>query len=80
MSDTTQSQASENVAPQAEPKREEIPFRTRVRDRITGFTGVVTGRGQWLDECDTVLAVNEKGESRWIKVHHAEPLDTASAA
>lgn len=56
------------------------PFKARVRDKVTGFIGAVTGRAQWLDESDTVLAVNEKGESRWIKVHHAEQLDTASAA
>lgn len=83
MSDTTQSQTSEAVAPQVDShfsKCEQIPFRCRVRCRITGFSGTVTGHGRWIDEPDTVLVVNEKGESRWVKAIHAIPLDTCAAA
>ena len=32
---------------------------SRVKDKITGFTGIIIGRTQWLHNCNTYLVKSE---------------------
>jgi hypothetical protein len=52
-----------------------------VKDRITGFTGVVTGRCEYITGCNQLLVQphlktdGDFQEPRWLDVDRAELLD-----
>ena len=56
-------------------------FGKKARDKITGFSGVITGINSWITGCDQILlqpSVNEKGEwqeSRWFDDSRIEILE-----
>ncbi len=60
-----------------------IALGTTVRDKITGFSGVVVGRVVYLSGCNQLLVappVDEKGafrESQWIDEQRADVLDVS---
>lgn len=49
-----------------------IPFGKQARDKVTGFTGIVTGMSRWMTGCDqycVVPPVDKAGkidDSRWF--------------
>lgn len=46
---------------------EHVNLGDEVKDIVTGFKGIATGRSQWLQGCDHILVqppVNKKGEAR----------------
>lgn len=56
---------------------------TRVRDRITGFSGVVTGYVQYISGCNQVLVnpgVDKDGklmDGNWFDVQRVERIDNS---
>lgn len=55
----------------------------RVRDRVGGFEGIVTGMSQWITGCDraSVQAPSKDGklgESYWIDVHTLDVLEAGA--
>lgn len=43
----------------------------RVRDRVTGFSGIVTARTEWLNKCVRILVQPEK-------LHEGKPIEAQS--
>lgn len=65
---------------------DKIPLGSKVKDRLTGFSGVLTGRSEFLYAGDTVLVQSEEildgkpGPSVWFdasRIKRAE-VETAS--
>lgn len=60
-----------------------IAMGQRVKDAITGFSGVVTGRAEYLTGCTQYLltpSVNERGEyveNRWFDEDRLEPMSAS---
>lgn len=58
-----------------------IKLGVRVKDRITGFSGIVTGRCEYITGCTQVLVappVKEDGsfhDSRWFDEQRMEVID-----
>ena len=63
-----------------------FPLGVTVRDRITGFTGVVTGFGTYLTGCDQFLVsppakdTGEYVDGHWLDDIRLEQLDVAPLA
>lgn len=61
---------------------DKIKVGDRVRDKITGFQGILIGRTQWLHGCDTVGIKPEKLhdgkpiEAVWFDVLRLEIVET----
>ena len=59
---------------------------SRVRHRITGFTGIVTGQTQWLNGCDRVFVESEElREGKpvggvWLDTDSAETIEPSAMA
>lgn len=59
-----------------------IPFGVKVKDRITGFTGTVVGRVEYLTGCSqacVVPEVDDKGSARaaqWFDEPRLEIIDS----
>ena len=57
---------------------------TRVRDRITGFTGIVTGVCHYISGCNQALVVppvddqGKRRESEWFDVQRLQRLDESN--
>ena len=56
-------------------------FGKKARDKITGFSGTITGMNSWITGCDQILLqppINEKGEwqeSRWFDDSRIEVIE-----
>ena len=57
---------------------------TRVRDRITGFTGIITGVCYYISGCNQAMVVppvddqGKRRESEWFDVQRLERLDDSN--
>jgi hypothetical protein len=64
---------------------EKVGVGLKVRDRVTGFEGIVTGRAEYITGCAQVLVqpkVDQKGafvEGRWVDETRVEVLDYSPA-
>jgi hypothetical protein len=50
------------------------------RDRVTGFTGTVTGRAEYLDDTPSLRLTAQTGptadlKERWVSEGRVEPVD-----
>ncbi len=61
-----------------------VELGTKVRDMVTGFVGVVTGRTEWLTGCATVGLQGEVKDGKvpdafWVDETRVEGFDDAAA-
>jgi hypothetical protein len=67
-----------------ENKMSEIKLGDKVKDSITGFTGIVTARTEWLNGCDRLgvqsqeLHDGKPTDAQWFDVMQLELIEPAA--
>lgn len=62
-----------------EPRDAAFPLGSRARDTVTGFTGIVTGRAEYLADTPSIRLTAENRQEdlkeRWVAEARCEPAD-----